>query len=135
MRSERAQAETFGRGSQSVCFALLIVHEVARSKWSGQLGVIDLAGDGGDSTVECLLQPLSEGLFEGVVFRSALFPARVLPGREPLIRDEDDGFQRRAAGVFAFEIGILSRRERDVDHGKGSRWIVAEAREVGVVIP
>jgi hypothetical protein len=66
--------------------------------------MIDLAGDGGDGTLELLLEPLGERLFEGLVFSAALFPARVFPGGEPSIWDEDDDFERCVARVLAFEV-------------------------------
>ena len=91
---------------------------MARGERSGQLGVIDLTCDGRDGALEFVLEPVSERLFEGVVFSAALFPARVFERREPLIRDEYDGFERRSARVLAFEIGILRRRKRDVDRRK-----------------
>ena len=133
-RFEEALAQSLRRVLQSVQLAVRVPSEVLRGQRRGDLGQGDLAPQLRQLRVERLQHAIGQALLERVVVLVAVLPAAALPALEPLVRRRGDDVDRGVPGVTAFEVGVLGRRERHVDHRKLGFRVLAAVPERPVVV-
>ncbi len=106
-RGQAAQPKAFGRPTQSIRFAALVVHEMTRAERGRQFCIIDLSGERRDMMLELPLEPNGEFLFERLVILSAALPSGVLPAFEPIVRHQRNHFDGGTARMTSLKIRVF----------------------------